>query len=177
MEEKNIKEQNEKLASFLRSLPDGAVLYSPLLREVKKVETNASGLLMKKCSNPKDDTLYLFRGDARLANFEQGEPMLFPSRLCRSWDVLEFKDGDIVTMDIILNDGKKRAFIVKFKNLSIAPFFTVRYYFCMPVKSRTSFIDQEIILKPSYSQFQRVVFRFATAKECEKIKAKLELCK
>ena len=57
------------------------------------------------------------------------------------------------------------------------PFFSVRYYFCMPVKSRTSFIDQEIILKPSYSQAQRVVFRFATAKECEKIKAKLELCK
>lgn len=49
--------------------------------------------------------------------------MLLPSSSCRSWDILDFKDGDIVAVDYLLDGGKMNTFIMKFKGLSVAPLF------------------------------------------------------
>ena len=169
--------QNIKLKNFLRSLPEGAKLYSPLLGWVKVAEVNDSGICVVSLSDQKDKESYLFRDDAHLANFEQGEPMLLPSFSCRSWDILNFNDGDIVAVDILLNRGKMKTYIMKFKGLSVEPFFTVHYYLFESLKTKTLFIDQEMICHSSYSRERLIVFRSATETEEEKFKAKVERLK
>lgn len=166
--------QNIKLKNFLRSLSEGAKLYSPLLGWVKVAEVNDSGICVVSLSDQKDNESYLFRDDAHLANFEQGEPMLLPSFSCRSWDILDFNDGDIVAVDMLLNSGKMKTFIMKFKGLSVDPSFTVHYYLLGSLKTRTLLIDQEMIIHGSYSRERLIVFRPATEKEEEKFKAKVE---
>lgn len=166
--------QNIKLKNFLRSLSEGAKLYSPLLGWVKVAEVNDSGICVVNLSDQKDNECYLFRDDAHLANFEQGEPMLLPSLSCRSWDILDFNDGDIVAVDILSNSGKIKTFIMKFKGLSIDPSFTVHYYLLGSLKTRTLLIDQEMIIHGSYSRERLIIFRFATETEEEKFKAKVE---
>ena len=64
--------QNIKLKNFLRSLPEGAKLYSPLLGWVKVADVNDSGICVVNIFDQKDNESYLFRDDAHLANFEQG---------------------------------------------------------------------------------------------------------
>jgi hypothetical protein len=166
--------QNIKLKNFLRSLSEGAKLYSPLLGWVKVAEVNDSGICVVNLSDQKDNECYLFRDDAHLANFEQGEPMLLPSSSCRSWDILDFKDGDIVAVDYLLDGGKMNTFIMKFKGLSVAPSFALHYYLLGSLKTQTLFIDQEIIFHSSYSRARLIIFRFATETEEEKFKAKVE---
>lgn len=169
--------QNIKLKNFLRSLSEGAKLYSPLLGWVKVAEVNCSGICVVNLSDQKDNECYLFRDDAHLANFEQGEPMLLPSLSCRSWDILDFNDGDIVAVDILSNSGKMKTYIMKFKGLSVDPSFTVHYYLLGSLKTRTLLIDQEMIIHGSYSRERLIVFRPATEKEEEKFKAKVEKLK
>nr|DAM81447.1 MAG TPA: hypothetical protein [Caudoviricetes sp.] len=166
--------QNIILKNFLRSLPEGAMLYCPLLGWVKIAEVNASGICVVSLSDQKDNESYLFRDDAHLANFEQGEPMLLPSVSCRSWDVLDFNDGDIVAVDILSNSGKMKTYIMKFKGLSFYPFFTVHYYLLGSLKTKTLLIDQEMIINGSYSRERLIIFRYATETEEEKFKAKVE---
>lgn len=167
-------EHNKRLRNFLRSLPEGAMIYCPLLGWVKVAEVNDSGICVVSLSDQKDNECYLFRDDAHLANFEQGEPMLLPSWSCRSWDILDFNDGDIVAVDILLNSGKMKTFIMKFKGLSVDPSFTVHYYLLGSLKTRTLLIDQEMIIHSSYSRERLIVFRPATEKEEEKFKEKVE---
>lgn len=167
--------QNIKLKNFLRSLSEGAKLYSPLLGWVKVAEVNYSGICVVNLSDQKDNESYLFRDDAHLANFEQGEPMLLPSLSCRSWDILDFNDGDIVAVDILSNSGKMKTYIMKFKGLSVDPTFTVHYYLLGSLKTRMLLIDQEMIIHGSYSRL--IVFRPATEKEEEKFKGKVEKLK
>lgn len=167
-------EHNKRLRIFLRSLSEGAMLYSPLFGFVKVAEVNDSGICVVSLSDQKDNESYLFRDDAHLANFEQGEPMLLPSFSCRSWDILDFNDGDIVAVDMLLNSGKMKTFIMKFKGLSVDPSFTVHYYLLGSLKTRTLLIDQEMIIHGSYSRERLIVFRPATEKEEEKFKAKVE---
>lgn len=167
--------QNIKLKNFLRSLSEGAMLYCPLFGWVKVDEVNGSGICVVSLSDQKDNESYLFRDDAHLANFEQGEPMLLPSFSCRSWDILDFNDGDIVAVDMLSNSGKMKTFIMKFKGLSVDPSFTVHYYLLGSLKTRMLLIDQEMILHGSYSRL--IVFRPATEKEEEKFKGKVEKLK
>ena len=167
-------EHNKRLRNFLRSLSEDAMLYSPLFGWVKVAEVNDSGICVVNLSDQKDNESYLFRDDAHLANFEQGEPMLFPSFSCRSWDILDFNDGDIVAVDYLLDGGKMNTFIMKFKGLSVAPSFAVHYYLLGSLKTKTLFIDQEIIFHSSYSRARLIIFRFVTETEEEKFKAKVE---
>ena len=167
-------EHNKRLRSFLRSLSEDAMLYSPLFGWVKVVEVNESGICVASLSDQKDNESYLFRDDAHLANFEQGEPMLLPSFSCRSWDILDFNDGDIVAVDILLNSGKMKTFIMKFKGLSVDHSFTVHYYLLGSLKTKTLLIDQEMIIHGSYSRERLIIFRSATETEEEKFKAKVE---
>ena len=166
--------QNIKLKNFLRSLPGGAKLYSPLLGWVKVADVNDSGICVVNFFDQKDNECYLFRDDAHLANFEQGEPMLLPSCSCRSWDILDFNDGDIVAVDYLLDGGKMNTFIMKFKGLSVDPSFTVHYYLLGSLKTKTLLIDQEMIIHGSYSRERLIIFRSATETEEEKFKAKVE---
>lgn len=131
--------KNIRLRNFLRSLSKGAKLYSPLFGWVKVVEVNASGICVVSLSDQKDNDSYLFRDDAHLANFEQGEPMLLPSVSCRSWDILDFNDGDIVAVDTLSNSGKMRTYIMKFKGLSTDPLF-----YC-PLLSSCIFKNKDVI--------------------------------
>lgn len=166
--------ENIRLRIFLRSLPEGVMLYCPLLGWVKVAEVNASGICVVSLSDPKNNESYLFRDDAHLANFEQGEPMLILSWSCRSWDILDFNDGDIVAVDILSNSGKMRTYIMKFKGLSVDPFFTVHYYLLGSLKTRTLLIDQEMVISGSYLRERLIAFRSATEKEEEKFKVKVE---
>ena len=100
--------------------------------------------------------------------------MLLLSWSCRSWDILDFNDGDIVAVDTISNSGKMRTYIMKFKGLSTDPFFTVHYYLLASLKTRTLLIDQKMIISGSCPSERLIAFRSATEKEEEKFKAKVE---
>lgn len=109
---------NEKMAAFLYGLTAGDTLYSPLFGYLNVKETNASGIVMSLFLPDEHDAYdFLFRCNGRLANFERGECMLFLSHLYRSWNVLNFKPGDIVAMDIKNKDGNILTYIVIFNEV------------------------------------------------------------
>lgn len=84
--------ENEKLSAFLHSLPEGDMLYSPLLGYMTVYDINESGVVMA-LPNPAENEPYdwPFLYDGRLSHFPQGECMLFLSHLYRSWNVLKFR--------------------------------------------------------------------------------------
>ena len=110
--------EKEKMAAFLYGLNIGDTLYSPLFGYLNVKETNASGIVLSLFLPDEHDAYdILFRCNGRLANFERGECMLFLSHLYRSWNVLNFKSGDIVAMDIKNKDGNILTYIVIFNEV------------------------------------------------------------
>ena len=105
--------ENEKLAAFLHSLPEGAMLYSPLLGYMTVYDINESRVVMalpNPAENEPYDYSFLYNG--RISGFDKGECMLFLSHLYRHWNVLNFQPGDIVAMDIKHKDGNILTYIL-----------------------------------------------------------------
>lgn len=124
--------EKEKLSAFLHSLPEGAMLYSPLLGYMTVYDINESGVVMA-LPNPAENEPYdwPFLYDGRISHFPQGECMLFLSHLYRSWNVLNFQQGDIVAMDIKYKDGNILTYIVIFSEVESTDYPKIRTYACL----------------------------------------------
>lgn len=124
--------ENEKLSAFLHSLPEGDMLYSPLLGYMTVYDINESGVVMA-LPNPAENEPYdwPFLYDGRLSHFPQGECMLFLSHLYRSWNVLKFQRGDIVAMDIKYKDGNILTYVVIFGEVNSTDYPKIRTYACL----------------------------------------------
>lgn len=124
--------ENEKLSAFLHSLPEGAMLYSPLLGYMTVYDINESGVVMA-LPNPAENEPYdwPFLYDGRISHFPQGECMLFLSHLYRSWNVLKFQLGDIVAMDLKYKDGNILTYIVIFSDVESTDYPKIRTYACL----------------------------------------------
>lgn len=124
--------ENEKLSAFLHSLPEGDMLYSPLLGYMTVYDINESGVVMA-LPNPAENEPYdwPFLYDGRLSHFPQGECMLFLSHLYRSWNVLKFQRGDIVAMDIKYKDGNILTYVVIFSEVNSTDYPKIRTYACL----------------------------------------------
>lgn len=124
--------ENEKLSAFLHSLPEGAMLYSPLLGYMTVYDINGSGVVMalpNPAENEPYDWSFLYNGC--ISCFAQGERMLFLSHLYRSWNVLNFQLGDIVAMDIKYKDGNILTYIVIFSEVESTDYPKIRTYACL----------------------------------------------
>lgn len=124
--------ENEKLSAFLHSLPEGDMLYSPLLGYMTVYDINESGVVMA-LPNPAENEPYdwPFLYDGRMSHFPQGECMLFLSHLYRSWNVLKFQLGDIVALDLKYKDGNILTYIVIFSEVESTDYPKIRTYACL----------------------------------------------
>lgn len=124
--------ENEKLSAFLHSLPEGAMLYSPLLGYMTVYDINRLGVVMalpNPAGNEPYDWPFLYNG--RISCFAKGERMLFLSHLYRSWNVLNFQLGDIVAMDIKYKDGNILTYIVIFSEVESTDYPKIKTYACL----------------------------------------------
>jgi len=159
-----------KLAAFLRSLPVGTNLYSPLCGYVKVFAVNDSGILV---ALPDDhapgvlDTL-LFRDNGHLANHEHDdddEYQIFPSRICRSWRFLRFKKDDVVVMEFEHTDGNVAKYTMLYEGVDVSGEWHVHAK-CVVYGDCDEFSDLDTLsFQPIQWEEQKLFFRFAHEEE------------
>ena len=158
--------ENEKLSAFLHSMPEGDMLYSPLLGYMTVYDINESGVVMA-LPNPAENEPYdwPFLYDGRLSHFPQGECMLFLSHLYRSWNVLKFQLGDIVAMDIKYKDGYILTYIVIFSEVESTDYPKIRTYACLCKNSDVLTSYALLDLRGTREEEESIELRYATSTE------------
>ena len=158
--------EKEKLSAFLHSLPEGAMLYSPLLGYMTVYDINESGVVMA-LPNPAENEPYdwPFLYDGRISHFPQGECMLFLSHLYRSWNVLNFQQGDIVAMDIKYKDGNILTYIVIFSEVESTDYPKIRTYACLCKNSDVLTSYALLDLCGTREEDESIKLRYATPTE------------
>lgn len=158
--------ENEKLSAFLHSLPEGDMLYSPLLGYMTVYDINESGVVMA-LPNPAENEPYdwPFLYDGRLSHFPQGECMLFLSHLYRSWNVLKFQRGDIVAMDIKYKDGNILTYVVIFGEVNSTDYPKIRTYACLCKNSDVLTSYALLDLRGTREEEESIELRYATPTE------------
>lgn len=158
--------EKEKLSAFLHSLPEGAMLYSPLLGYMTVYDINESGVVMA-LPNPAENEPYdwPFLYDGRISHFPQGECMLFLSHLYRSWNVLNFQQGDIVAMDIKYKDGNILTYIVIFSEVESTDYPKIRTYACLCKNSDVLTSYALLDLCGTREEEESIKLRYATPTE------------
>lgn len=158
--------ENEKLSAFLHSLPEGDMLYSPLLGYMTVYDINESGVVMAP-PNPAENEPYdwPFLYDGRISRFPQGECMLFLSHLYRSWNVLKFQLGDIVAMDIKNKDGDILTYIVIFSEVESTDYPKIRTYACLCKNSDVLTSYALLDLRGTREEEESIELRYATYTE------------
>lgn len=158
--------EKEKLSAFLHSLPEGAMLYSPLLGYMTVYDINESGVVMA-LPNPAENEPYdwPFLYDGRISHFPQGECMLFLSHLYRSWNVLNFQQGDIVAMDIKYKDGNSLTYIVIFSEVESTDYPKIRTYACLCKNSDVLTSYALLDLCGTREEDESIKLRYATPTE------------
>lgn len=158
--------ENEKLSAFLHSLPEGDMLYSPLLGYMTVYDINESGVVMA-LPNPAENEPYdwPFLYDGRISCFPQGECMLFLSHLYRSWNVLKFQLGDIVAMDIKYKDGNILTYIVIFSEVESTDYPKIRTYACLCKNSDVLTSYALLDLRGTREEEESIELRYATYTE------------
>lgn len=158
--------ENEKLSAFLHSLPEGDMLYSPLLGYMTVYDINESGVVMA-LPNPAENEPYdwPFLYDGRISRFPQGECMLFLSHLYRSWNVLKFQLGDIVAMDIKYKDGNILTYIVIFSEVESTDYPKIRTYACLCKNSDVLTSYALLDLRGTREEEESIELRYATYTE------------
>lgn len=157
--------ENEKLSAFLHSLPEGDMLYSPLLGYMTVYDINESGVVMA-LPNPAENEPYdwPFLYDGRISLFPQGECMLFLSHLYRSWNVLKFQLGDIVAMDIKYKDGNILTYIVIFSEVESTDYPKIRTYACL-CKNSDVLTSYALLDLRGTREEESIELRYATSTE------------
>lgn len=158
--------ENEKLSAFLHSLPEGYMLYSPLLGYMTVYDINESGVVMA-LPNPAENEPYdwPFLYDGRISHCPQGECMLFLSHLYRSWNVLKFQLGDIVAMDIKYKDGNILTYIVIFSEVESTDYPKIRTYACLCKNSDVLTSCALLDLRGTREEEESIELRYATSTE------------
>ena len=158
--------ENEKLSAFLHSLPEGDMLYSPLLGYMTVYDINESNVVMA-LPNPAENAPYdwPFLYDGRISRFPQGECMLFLSHLYRSWNVLKFRLGDIVAMDIKYKDGNILTYIVIFIEVESTDYPKIRTYACLCKNSDVLTSYALLDLRGTREEEESIELRYATSTE------------
>lgn len=158
--------ENEKLSAFLHSLPEGAMLYSPLLGYMTVYGINGSGVVMA-LPNPAENEPYdwPFLYDGRISHFPQGECMLFLSHLYRSWNVLNFQLGDIVAIDLKYKDGNILTYIVIFSDVESTDYPKIRTYACLCKNSDVLTSYALLDLRGTREEEESIELRYATPTE------------
>lgn len=158
--------EKDKLSAFLHSLPEGAMLYSPLLGYMTVYDINESGVVMA-LPNPAENEPYdwPFLYDGRISHFPQGECMLFLSHLYRSWNVLKFQLGDIVAMDIKYKDGNILTYIVIFIEVESTDYPKIRTYACLCKNSDVLTSYALLDLCGTREEDESIKLRYATPTE------------
>lgn len=158
--------ENEKLSVFLHSLPEGAMLYSPLLGYMTVYDINGSGVVMA-LPNPAENEPYdwPFLYDGRISHFPQGECMLFLSHLYRSWNVLNFQLGDIVAIDFKYKDGNILTYIVIFSDVESTDYPKIRTYACLCKNSDVLTSYALLDLRGTREEEESIELRYATPTE------------
>lgn len=158
--------ENEKLAAFLRSLPEGAMLYSPLLGYMEVYYVNDSNITMALPNPGKNEPYdYTFCYDGRIKCFDKGECMLFLSHLYRRWNVLNFQLGDIVAMDIKYKDGNILTYIVIFSEVESTNYPKIRTYACLCKNSDVLTSCALLDLRGTREEEESIELRYATYTE------------
>lgn len=158
--------ENEKLSAFLHSLPEGDMLYSPLLGYMTVYDINESSVVMA-LPNPAENEPYdwPFLYDGRISHFPQGECMLFLSHLYRSWNVLKFQLGDIVAMDLKYKDGNILTYIVIFSEVESTDYPKIRTYACLCKNSDVLTSYALLDLRGTREEEESIELRYATSTE------------
>lgn len=158
--------ENNKLADFLRNLPEGATLYTPLYGYMQVWDINDSGINLTAYCKEDDDHFYLlFRDDGCMANFEKGECLLFPTRLCRDWNMLYFEPNDIIAMDITYKTSNKVTYVLDFCSLEYKSLFAVNTYACLCKKNEVLTFGTSLDLYGTSIEETNIFLRYATDKE------------
>lgn len=129
-----MKKENINIADALRDAPQGTLLYSLVGGEMNfrkilknnKISCDPSGV--SNFAIP-----ILFNADGSLAFSEEsgingrGECMLFPSSICRTWQMLCFEKGDIVVLTYESKDGNKDEYMIAYNGLYFGTEIGVKY--------------------------------------------------
>ena len=158
--------ENEKLSAFLHSLPEGAMLYSPLLGYMTVYDINGSGVVMAIPTAAENETYdWNILYDGRISHFPQGECMLFLSHLYRSWNVLNFQLGDIVAIDLKYKDGNILTYIVIFSDVESTDYPKIRTYACLCKNSDVLTSYALLDLRGTREEEESIELRYATPTE------------
>ena len=151
---------------FFRGLLDGAALYSPLFGYMQVKKTEDSGIVMTIPNRNEDESEdFRFLYDGRAECFDKGECMLFLSHLYRSWNVLNFHQGDIVTMNIKYKDGNTLTHVLIFREVTSTAYPQLRTYFCLCKNSDVLTYYSLIDLSGADAEEESIELRYATPTE------------
>lgn len=158
--------ENRKKENFFRSLLDGAALYSPLFGYLQVKNTDDSGIVMTiPYQNEDESEDFRFLYDGRAECFDKGECMLFLSHLYRSWNVLNFHQGDIVTMNIKYKDGNTFTHVLIFREVTSTAYPQLRTYFRLCKNSDILTYYSLIDLSGANAEEESIELRYATPAE------------
>ena len=163
-ESKNFREQKKE--NFFRHLLDGAALYSPLFGYLQVKKTDDSGIVMTIPNRNEDeskDFRFLYNGRAEC--FDKGECMLFLSHLYRSWNVLNFHQGDIVTMNVKYKDGNTLTYVLIFREVTSTAYPQLRTYFHLCKNSGVLTYYSLFDLSGADAEEESIELRYATPTE------------
>lgn len=91
--------ENLNLVEILKNVPIGTKLYSPICGECELYQiilpnSKCPWIECKICGEH-DSALY-FSSDGRFCDYENGECMLFPSKINKDWSTFGIDDGKIM---------------------------------------------------------------------------------
>lgn len=158
--------ENRKKENFFRSLLDGAALYSPLFGYLQVKKIDDSGIVMTIPNWNEDeskDFRFLYNGRAEC--FDKGECMLFLSHLYRSWNVLNFHQGDIVTMNVKYKDGNTLTYVLIFREVTSTAYPQLRTYFHLCKNSGVLTYYSLFDLSGADAEEESIELRYATPTE------------
>lgn len=93
------------IAEILKDKPANTKLYSPLFGEVYFSHVGSGNIAVEHHGG-----ISLFFSSCRFFNYDESEPLLFPSKEMRDWRKFAWKKGDV----LVSNDGKIEVIFEKF---------------------------------------------------------------
>lgn len=173
--------QRTTLADFLRSLPQGTILYSPLCGYVKVWEVNDSGIVVVLPENhgPELPDTLLFRDNGHLANHECDDDekyQIFPTHICRTWRFLRFKENEVVTMEYKYECGQVTKFIVLYDGINVSGEWTIKVKQAAYGTYEKLYDFNTLSLQPMYTDTFTLSFRYANKEEARHFLSVLKAC-
>lgn len=93
------------IAEILKDKPANTKLYSPLFGEVYFSHVGGGNIAVEHHGG-----ISLFFSSGRFFDYDESEPLLFPSKEMRDWRKFAWKKGDV----LVSNDGKLEVIFEKF---------------------------------------------------------------